>query len=188
MGSEMCIRDRNVGFVNVIDLGKSSELLRLKCNLDSTSDYTNIIKVIKKISEEPYTTHHWIEFDSGGTYEDKSGWYALTNFQEGVKSGTTALNEFDLELIKYGHNCKIWGKWSDWTVSGATQTDESSNQRAYNNESGEKSQAFFRSQPGKGSKHGIPVMGLKILGKHGMAAMEQWGSIWGYKIRRVRQA
>ena len=126
----------NVGFVNITDLGKASEILRLKCNFDSTSDYTNIIKVIKKISEEPYTTMHWIEFDSGGTYEDKSGWYALTSFQEGVKAGTSALNEFDLELIKYGHNCKIWGKWSDWTVSGPTSaTDETNNQRAYNNES-----------------------------------------------------
>jgi len=283
----------NVGFVNVIDLGKSSELLRLKCNLDSTSDYTNIIKVIKKISEEPYTTHHWIEFDPGnkvinpgfesgtwggsetqsteevhsgtysaklvasgsntyggysnyiyignqetlvkvytyvktlntakfyvlilfydenlsscspsqsaivmateaetewtehsktfepgdgwcpadcryirlkfnwynsdgnpdgtayvddfslytpytatiGTYEDKSGWYALTNFQEGVKPGTTALNELNLELVKYGHNSKIWGTWGDWTKSAnVTRTDETNNQKAYNNESAE---------------------------------------------------
>ena len=128
----------NVGFVNVTDLGKASEVLRLKCTFTSTSEYTNIIKTIKTLTEEPYTTHHWIEFDSSGTYADKSGWYALTGFDEGVRAGTNAVNEFNLELVKYGHNCKIWGKWSDWTKSAnATQTDETNNQRAYNNESAE---------------------------------------------------
>ena len=40
---------------------------------------------------------------------------------------------------------------------------------------------------GKGNKHGIPVMGLKVFGKHGRESMEQWGSIWGCRIRGVRQ-
>jgi len=115
----------NVGFVNVTDLGKASEVLRLKCTFTSTSEYTNIIKTIKTLTEEPYTTHHWIEFDSSGTYADKSGWYALIGFDEGVRAGTNAVNEFNMELVKYGHNCKIWGKWSDWTKSTTTVTDES---------------------------------------------------------------
>ena len=113
------------GYVNIIDMGKASEMLTLRCTFTSTSEYTNIIKTIKTLIEEPKTTHHWIEFDSSGTYADKSGWYAISNFEEGVRAGTNALNEVRLDLIRYGHNCKIWGKWSDWTKSTTTVTDES---------------------------------------------------------------
>jgi len=126
------------GFVNVADLGKSGEDLRLGCTFDDAASFTDTVKELQDIINEPNTTLNWVEFDKDGTKEVKSGWYAIQGITDTPRAGTEDFLDFEILLTKYGNYNKIWGEWTDWTVSGpAAKTDESSNQKAYEDESGE---------------------------------------------------